>query len=126
MLFTNEYSIKMPISEALAVSFIGISTVILILAVIAVLIILVSKTIRLLEKKTSEKALQKQSPITQGEKITQSEKVSQGEVELFETDEKTAAVIMAVVSEKTGIPLNRLQFKSIRCTGESEKEADKK
>ncbi len=40
--------------------------------------------------------------------------VSNGELELIETDEKTAAVIMALVSYKSGIPLNRLSFKSIR------------
>lgn len=39
--------------------------------------------------------------------------VSSGDLELVGTDEKTAAVIMAIVSDKSGIPLNRLQFKSI-------------
>ncbi len=39
--------------------------------------------------------------------------VSAGDLELVGTDEKTAAVIMAIVSDKSGIPLNRLQFKSI-------------
>ena len=39
MLFTSEYSMKMPIGEALAVSLIGIATVMIILAVIACLII---------------------------------------------------------------------------------------
>lgn len=38
---------------------------------------------------------------------------SSGDLELVGTDEKTAAVIMAIVSDKSGIPLNRLQFKSI-------------
>lgn len=36
-----------------------------------------------------------------------------GDLELVGTDEKTAAVIMAIVSDKSDIPLNRLQFKSI-------------
>ena len=31
-------------------------------------------------------------------------------------DEKEAAVIMAIVSDKTGIPLSRLKFESIRLT----------
>ena len=38
---------------------------------------------------------------------------SSGDLELVGTDEKTAAVIMAIVSDKSGIPFNRLQFKSI-------------
>ncbi len=40
--------------------------------------------------------------------------ISCGELDLVDTDEKTAAVIMALVSYKSGIPLNRLSFKSIR------------
>ena len=40
--------------------------------------------------------------------------MNQGELELIGTDEKTAAVIMAIVSDKSGIPLNRLSFKSIK------------
>ena len=35
-------------------------------------------------------------------------------VELYKVDEKSAATIMAIVSHETGIPLNRLQFNSIR------------
>ncbi len=38
---------------------------------------------------------------------------SAGSLELVNTDEKTAAVIMAIVSNQSGIPLERLQFKSI-------------
>ena len=45
MLFTSEYSMKMPLFEALMTSLVGIVTVICILAIIAVLIILVSKVI---------------------------------------------------------------------------------
>lgn len=40
--------------------------------------------------------------------------MTQGNLELVNTDEKTAAVIMAIVSDKSGIPLNRLAFKSIK------------
>ncbi len=40
--------------------------------------------------------------------------MNQGELELIDTDETTAAVIMAIVSDKSGIPLNRLSFKSIK------------
>ena len=48
--------------------------------------------------------------------VTAAEGVSCDELELVGTDEKTAAVIMALVSYKSGIPLNRLSFKSIRLT----------
>ena len=36
------------------------------------------------------------------------------DLELYKTDDKTAAAIMAIVSNQTGIPLNKLAFKSIK------------
>ena len=35
-------------------------------------------------------------------------------LDLIDVDESTAAVIMAIVSEESGIPLDRLSFKSIK------------
>ncbi len=113
-------SLKMPLSEALAVSAIGIVTVMLILAIIAGLIILVSKAIRAIEAKTA-KAPEANVPAAAAESTAPY--VSQGQVELIDTDEKTAAVIMAIVSKKSGIPLERLSFKSIRLM--DEKKGDK-
>ena len=46
--------------------------------------------------------------------VAVAEGMSCGELDLVDTDEKTAAVIMALVSYKSGIPLSRLSFKSIR------------
>lgn len=45
--------------------------------------------------------------------------ISQGELKLIDVDEKTAALIMAVVSHESGIPLNELDFHSIRLIGET-------
>ena len=117
MLFTSDYSIKMPIGEAILRSVIGIITVICILAVIACLILLVSKVIR-----TFEAAASKKKPAvaaaaageTAPAGVPMPAGMNQGELELINTDEKTAAVIMAIVSDKSGIPLNRLSFKSIK------------
>jgi hypothetical protein len=39
---------------------------------------------------------------------------SQGTLVLYKVEEPTAAVIMAIVSNESGIPLNRLSFKSIK------------
>ena len=118
MLFTSDYSIKMPIGEALLTSLIGIATVMCILAAIAGLILLVSKVIRGIEAsankgKTAQAAPAAAQPASpQG--IPMPEGMNQGELELIGTDEKTAAIIMAIVSDKSGIPLNRLSFKSIK------------
>ena len=111
-------NLKMPLADALATSLIGITTVICILAVIAVLIILVSKVIRAIESAATKKTPAASAAATPAASapagVPMPAGMNQGELELVNTDEKTAAVIMAIVSDKSGIPLNRLSFKSIK------------
>ncbi len=117
-------STKMPLGEALSVSLIGIGTVMIILAVIACLILLVSKAIRTIEALAAKKSpADEVLPFSSAQAIP--EGMNSGEVELINTDEKTAAVIMAIVSEKSGIPLSRLSFRSIKLI-EEEKEGETK
>ena len=77
-----------------------------------VLYVYITKAIN--SKKTAEKAdavapsAPAAAPIA-----TNAPGTSSGDLELVGVDEKTAAVIMAIVSDKSGIPLNRLQFVSI-------------
>lgn len=123
MLFTSEYSMKMGIGEALLTAVIGIATVLMILAIIALLIMLVSKVIRTIESKTAKT----DSPVTAAAGAAPPTAVplpdteSQGELILENVDEPTAAVIMAIVSNKSGIPLNRLCFKSIKLLEDDKK-----
>lgn len=123
MLFTSEYSMKMGIGEALLTAVIGISTVLIILAIIALLIMLVSKVIRTIESKTAKS----DAPVTASAGVAPPSPVplpdteSQGELILENVDEPTAAVIMAIVSNKSGIPLNRLCFKSIKLLEDDKK-----
>ncbi len=106
-------NLKMPLIEAVMTSIVGIITVLIILSVIAVLIILVSKVIRAIETAVSKGETEKETD-TKPSGIPMPDKMNNGNVELINTDEKTAAVIMAIVSQKSGIPLNRLSFKSIK------------
>ena len=46
------------------------------------------------------------------------EKLSAGTLVLKNVDEKTAAMIMAIVADESGIPLERLIFRSIKLTSE--------
>ena len=114
------------IVDALLTSVIGIATVMVILAIIAVLIIFVSKVIRAFENKTAKsEAVIGEAPVIPAAGIPMPEGMNEGEVELINTDEKTAAVIMALVSHNSGIPLNRLSFKSIKLLDDEKKGADK-
>lgn len=47
---------------------------------------------------------------------------SEGTLKLIDVTEEEAAVVMAVVSHRSGVPLNRLQFNSIKCVSEDGKE----
>ncbi|MGN0570775.1 MAG: OadG family transporter subunit [Candidatus Fimenecus sp.] len=119
-----KYEDGITVGEALNVSVTGFVVVLLILALLAVLVLLLSKVICAVENKTKKKT----SPAL---KATQTESApanvsaapkgtplpdtcSAGQLDLYDVDEKTAAVIMAIVSHESGIPLNRLQFKSIK------------
>ncbi|MBR5825996.1 MAG: OadG family protein [Clostridia bacterium] len=112
-------ALQYPIEKALAVSAIGLLTVIIILAIIACLILLVSKAIRALEAAFAKKAPTGNTETAPAAPAAES--VSQGQVDLVNTDEKEAAVIMAIVSDKSGIPLERLSFKSIKLLDEKKK-----
>lgn len=113
----NLLEMKMPLGEAALTSVIGISTVLIILAIIAVLIIGVSKVIRSIEAAASKsKQAKADSSVAVPEEAPKAaaQQTTTGELQLVGTDEKTAAIIMAIVSNESGIPLNRLSFKSIK------------
>ncbi len=119
-----KYEDGITIGEALNVSVTGFVVVLLILALLAVLVLLLSKAVRAVESKTKKKvspAPKSAQPESAPAKAIAAqtgtplpETCSAGQLDLYDVDEKTAAVIMAIVSHESGIPLNRLQFKSIK------------
>ena len=110
----------MTFGEALNVSATGFIVVLIILALLACIIVVLSKAIRLFdrdnkkanktEEKTSANASESVKVATTPPQTTQ---IPAG-LELYKTSEKTAATIMAIVSHESGIPLERLAFSSIR------------
>ncbi|MCR5523848.1 MAG: OadG family protein [Clostridia bacterium] len=101
------------VSEGLLVSIMGILVVMLELALLAIFILLMAKVFKTAAKRKKadiETAVTENKPI--GTPLD--EKNSEGKLDLIDVDEPTAAVIMAIVSEQSGIPLNRLSFNSIR------------
>ncbi len=112
--------------DALVISLVGVTVVMSILAIIAVCIILASKVIRAIERQIAKKAKVAPAPESVTAPVAAPVSADNSEVELIGTDEKTAAVIMAIVSQKSGIPVNRLSFKSIRLLDNEKKGAGKK
>ena len=103
--FTQIYGSNdaMDFGKAALVAVVGFVTVIAILAIIAMFI----KAIAAMFDKTSKTA---QAPVDPAPRV----QPAQSGVELVGVDEPTAAVIMAIVSHRSGISLDRLAFKSIK------------
>ena len=102
----------MTIAESIGVALVGICVVLLELALLALFIKLLSKIISVFgrKKKAEEPAPSETAPAPEAAPAAAP---VNGPV-LTDVDDPTAAVIMAIVSNKSGIPLERLSFKSIK------------
>ena len=101
----------------LIVALVGIVIVLVELGILAVLIQGISKIVRALEGAVSKKSAAPAAAATApaAAPVAAPAAPSAG-VQLVGVDEPTAAVVMAIVSNESGIPLNRLSFKSIKIT----------
>lgn len=90
--------------------------VFLVLAVLYGLILLFSAILRLVQgKKKEEPAAKAEVAAAAPAAATPAPTgVWGGQLRLQDVDEQTAAIIMAIVSDESGIPLSELVFKSIR------------
>lgn len=116
--------IELTMSETMLVAVAGILVVLLELAILSILIVLLSKVFRAFENRVVMPAPEENSgtpspaptaaPVAPAAAAAPAVAVSGG-LRLIDTDERTAAVVMALVSDQSGIPLEKLSFKSIRC-----------
>ncbi len=116
--------ITLTMSETLLVAVAGILVVMAELALITVLILGISKILRSIESKlTGEENKAPEVSVTAVPEVSVAPAapiapaVSYGaanSVQLIDVDEPTAAVVMALVSNQSGIPLERLAFKKIK------------
>ena len=111
------------IGDSLLIALVGIAVVLIELALLAVIIMLLSKAIRLLEHEGARDNKAAVQPVETPQVIpiqaapaavTAPPAVIENGILLVDTDEQTAAMLMAIVSDQTGIPLERLHFQSIR------------
>ncbi len=117
-----DFDMSMSLGEkfifALQVSLFGMLMVFALLIILAILIKFISFLVRTgegLAEKKSKKDSVSDSPVpVQQPAAAAPLPDSQGSLVLDGVDEPTAAVIMAIVSDESGIPLNRLLFKSIK------------
>lgn len=105
----------MPMSEAWLVAGLGLVIVMATLCILALFIVLFSKFVVLATKSKEEAAspaVQAASPVPVA--APTAPVLAPGTVRLVNVDDKTAAIIMAIVSDTTKIPLERLVFKCIQ------------
>lgn len=107
----------LPINEALLDAGIVILVVFAVLCIMYIMISLTGKIIAGItkEEKKEEKPAPSAAPApaVATAAAAPEEEFSSGTLRLKGCDEKTAAMIMAIVSDNTGIPLSELVFKSI-------------
>lgn len=108
----------MSVLQSLVVAGTGMVVVFAELILLAVIIMLLSKIIRALTKNKSKAqpiiaaAAAAVSPAATMAPLPDTQ--SAGRLDLHDVDDKTAAMLMAIVSHEAGIPLNELRFLSIR------------
>lgn len=110
------------IGEAILVA---LFTIAVVFAVLFLIFILVNVFSKILSKVTGEDTVAKPAsapasakPVAATAEPVKEEEFSSGSLKLKGCDEKTAAMIMAIVSDNTGIPLSELIFKSITLVDE--------
>ena len=106
---------KMPIGDAAVTAVLGYAVVFIGILLLIIVVSIVGKVMNSAKKKetaavptapaVSAAPEKKNAPVAPG---------SCGELKLYDTDPKTAAMIMAIVADKMGKPLNQLRFKSIK------------
>lgn len=105
----------MDMLTSLKVSISGFFVVFLALALIFTFMKVFSFIVAIFDKPKKQIDQDSSENITKAENINEDKDVvGYGELKLYGVDEKTAAMIMAIVSDESKIPLSELQFKSIK------------
>lgn len=101
--------------DSLVISAFGLGLVFVVLIGLSAVITLESKVFTFFNrKKTADKEISDNRGDASQALVSSGELGTAGELKLIGVEEKTAAMIMAIVSEESGIPLSELQFKSIK------------
>ncbi|MBR6361587.1 MAG: OadG family protein [Clostridia bacterium] len=107
---------SMTVPESLGIALVGILVVLAELALLALFITILSKIIgAFTKKKKAEEQETTVTPVAETGNGTPAPAAGySGSPNLINVDEPTAACIMAIVSDRSGIPLERLKFRSIK------------
>ena len=107
------------LSEGFLYALIGFVLVLLVLAVLMGFIYLLSYVVRKIEERKTAKTSQDEAPASDA--APELAPGSSGSVKLFNVDDRTAAMVMAIVADELQTPLNELKFISIKEVSEEDK-----
>ena len=107
----------MSFGDACLYSLLGLLVVFFALFLIMCMIKIMTAVSDRAEKKAAPAAAEGPAPAEAAEKP--SAPGTAGELKLYDTDSRTAAMLMAIVADELGAPLNELRFLSIREVKES-------
>lgn len=109
---------KMPISDAVITALLGYVVVFFGLVLLMGVVILMGKAMAGSREKTAvpvpAAGTAPSAPAAAAAPSAPPAPGSAGEVKLFDVPDKEAAMLMAIVADKMGKPLNELRFKSIK------------
>jgi Na+-transporting methylmalonyl-CoA/oxaloacetate decarboxylase gamma subunit len=111
----------MSVFDSLMVSIFSLSLVFLVLAFLYAIVLGFSKILSEIQNKAASETADVKSavPMVETDENQSAPSISLGELKLVGVDDKTAAMIMAIVSHETSIPLSELCFKSIKAMEQS-------
>lgn len=121
MFLSSTLSGYLGIADAAVIALLGYAVVFFGLILLMVVIIVMGRCFIAMEKKSQAKDhealshIHNPAPAAPATPVApQAAPGTAGNLKLYDTPPKTAAMIMAIVADKTGKPLNELRFKSIR------------
>ena len=110
-------SAKLPLGEAILDAALGYLVVFIGLVLLMIVVIIVGKIMVAQSKKASTKTEAAKPAEAAAPAAAAPKKLapgSAGDVKIYDTDPRDAAMIMAIVADKLGKPLNELRFRSIK------------
>ena len=101
------------LGELSLTALLGYGVVFLGLILLMIVVTIIGKIFTMKDKKAATPAV-KEAPVAAAEPVAAVAPGSAGGVKLYNVEPKTAAMLMAIVADKLGKPLNELRFISIK------------
>ena len=111
MFLVNQAMVDLNVGTAALVAVLGYAVVFVGLIALMVVVIIMGK---IMVAKKSKAAAPAAAPAAPKPVLAAAAPGTAGEVKLFSVPDKEAAMLMAIVANKLGKPLNELRFKSIK------------